>query len=83
LNLAKDGDAVTISGFYQPPDDTKVKADRITVSTERVYGEATEATPQRTRRTRRRGEASEKATDAAEAGDDTAKKENGAETVDE
>ncbi len=53
LSLAKEGDAVTIAGFYQPPDDTKVKADRVTITTDRVYGEATEQTPKRRARTRR------------------------------
>ena len=43
-----------MAGFYQPPDDTKVKADRVTITTDRVYGEATaEEPPKRRARTRR------------------------------
>lgn len=72
LKLAKNGDAVAVSGFYQPPDDTKVKADRIAITTDRVYGEANEATPKRSRRTRRDAAADEKkdvvAAEAATAG---------------
>ncbi|TWT94350.1 hypothetical protein [Neorhodopirellula pilleata] len=39
LALAQPGDLVTVTGFYQPPDDTKVKAERIVVTTDRVFGE--------------------------------------------
>ena len=42
LNLAKEGDPVSVEGFYTPPDDTKIRGDRITVTTDRVYGEYTE-----------------------------------------
>ena len=77
LNLAKEGDPVTVVGFYQPPDDTKVKADRVTITTDRVYGEATEQAPRRSRRTRR--DAAEEKTEAAEKepGDDAAEKNAG------
>ena len=43
LSLAKEGDPVTVAGFYQPPDETKVRAERITITTDRVYGEPEEA----------------------------------------
>lgn len=39
LSLAQPGDPVKVSGFYNPPDDTKVVADSITVQTDRVYGD--------------------------------------------
>jgi hypothetical protein len=54
LALAQEGDPVSVAGFYQPPDETKVKADRVTITTDRVYGEpAAEAEPSSRRRTRR------------------------------
>ncbi|MEM9368024.1 MAG: hypothetical protein AAGD07_18685 [Planctomycetota bacterium] len=40
LSLAQPGDAVTVAGFYNPPNDTLVKGDRVTITSERVYGEA-------------------------------------------
>ncbi len=43
LSLAQEGDSVSVAGFYQPPDETRVKAERITVTTDRVYGEPSEA----------------------------------------
>ena len=42
LSLAKEGDPVSVEGFYTPPDDTKIRGDRITVTTDRVFGEYTE-----------------------------------------
>lgn len=39
LSLAQPGDAVSVEGFYQPPDKTKVKANRIKITTDRIYGE--------------------------------------------
>jgi len=60
LSLAKEGDPVAVAGFYQPPDDTKVKAERITITPDRVYGEPTEQPPKRRTRSRRE-EAKEKA----------------------
>ncbi len=39
LSLAQPGDPVTISGFYNPPDETKVLADSFAITTDRVYGE--------------------------------------------
>jgi len=75
LNLAKEGDAVSVSGFYQPPDDTKVKADRVTITTDRVYGEATEQTPTRRPRGTRRDKAEDKEESAEQkAGDEAAEK---------
>lgn len=58
LNLAQEGDAVSVAGFYQPPDDTKVKADTVTITTERVYGEPVEPKTRRTTRSRRKTDAS-------------------------
>jgi hypothetical protein len=60
LNLAQEGDPVSVAGFFQPPDDTKVKAERITITPDRIYGEPTEQPPQRRPRSRRE-EAKEKA----------------------
>lgn len=40
LSLAQAGDDVEIEGFYNPPDETKVKAQRIKITTDRVIGEA-------------------------------------------
>ena len=59
LNLAKEGDPVTVSGFYQPHDETKVKGDRVTITTDRIYGEVTEPTKRVSRR-RGRGEETDK-----------------------
>ncbi|MEO1526610.1 MAG: hypothetical protein AAFX06_14335 [Planctomycetota bacterium] len=53
LSLAKAGDPVTVAGFYQPPNENKVKADRITIRPDRVFGEAT---PKENRRKKRDGE---------------------------
>ncbi|QDT06527.1 hypothetical protein K227x_49370 [Rubripirellula lacrimiformis] len=54
LSLAQENDPVSVSGFYQPPDDTKVKAERVTVTTDRIYGEQVDTKPVRaTRRSRR------------------------------
>lgn len=39
LSLAQAGDEVEVEGFYNPPDETKVKAQRITITTDRVIGE--------------------------------------------
>lgn len=50
LALAQEGDSVNVAGFYQPPDDTKVKADRITIKTDRVYGEKPEPKSRRQKR---------------------------------
>jgi len=54
LALAQAGDTVTVAGFYQPPDDTKVKAERIVVTTDRVYGE-TPPKPERKSRRNNKG----------------------------
>lgn len=40
LSLAQPGDPVSVAGFYQPPNENQVKADRITIRPERVFGEA-------------------------------------------
>jgi hypothetical protein len=79
LNLAQEGDPVSVAGFFQPPDDTKVKAERITITPDRIYGEPTEQPPPRRSRSRRE-EAKEKAAAAkaeaekAAAGDGAAEK---------
>ena len=39
LSLAQPGDAVKVSGFYNPPDETKVAAGSFVITTDRVYGE--------------------------------------------
>ena len=54
LSLVKEGDAISVAGFYNPPDDTKIRGDQITITTDRVYGEPVEPTPatRKTRRTR-------------------------------
>lgn len=49
LSLAQEGDPVNVSGFYNPPNENQVKADRITVTTDRVYGEY-QPKPNKTRR---------------------------------
>jgi hypothetical protein len=59
LSLAQEGDPVSVAGFYQPPDETKVKADRITITTDRVFGEPVE-TPNRRVSRARRGRTAEK-----------------------
>ncbi|TWU60410.1 hypothetical protein Poly51_06860 [Rubripirellula tenax] len=67
LSLAQEGDIVSVSGFYQPPDETKVKAERIVITTDRVYGEPTDIKPVRkTRRTTTRRTDAEAAADNAD-----------------
>ena len=87
LTLAQEGDPVSVAGFYQPPDDTKVKADRVTITTDRVYGEATDQPP--TRRTARRrtrpgeGDAEEASAEKPEAGEKPESAEGEAKAEDE
>lgn len=45
LNLAQQGDAVTVTGTYRLPDDTKVVATAISVTTDRVQTGAAASTP--------------------------------------
>ncbi len=45
LNLAQQGDAVTVTGTYRLPDDTKVVAKTISVTTDRVQTGAAAGTP--------------------------------------
>ncbi|WP_146518558.1 hypothetical protein [Stieleria varia] len=73
LNLAQEGDKVTVSGFYQPPDDTKVKADRVTITTDRIYGEPSDTKPVSRRKSRREPAADEKK-EVAEASEKTNEK---------
>lgn len=73
LNLAQPGDPVAVSGFYLPPDDTKVKAERITITTDRVYPVVTEKKPmERKRRSRRDKDEAEAAEEAKPAGGEEA-----------
>ena len=55
LNLAKQGDAVSIIGTYRLPDDTKVIANTVTVSTDRVQRAPVAETPASRTTRRRRG----------------------------
>jgi len=52
LSLATPGDIVKVTGFHQPPDETKIIASDVRVTVDRVYGEAGEndRTRKRTRR---------------------------------
>ncbi|QDV42874.1 hypothetical protein Enr13x_27250 [Stieleria neptunia] len=52
LALAQAGDPVSVTGFYQPPNENQVKADRITITTDRVYGEYQPAAERKSRRKR-------------------------------
>ena len=81
LSLAQEGDPVRVAGFYQPPDETKVKAERVTITTDRVYGEPGTETPKRTtrRRTRRPETTEPTETEAAKPAEGTAKQEGDAE----
>lgn len=72
LALAQVGDPVAVAGFYQPPDDSQVRADRVTITPDRVYGEPVAQAPRR--RTRR--SAAERRADDAAAGE-AAKKDAG------
>jgi hypothetical protein len=51
LSLAEAGDVVQVSGFHQPPDETKVKASDVRVVVDRIYGETPE-NPRMKRRTK-------------------------------
>ncbi|WP_372726369.1 hypothetical protein [Novipirellula sp.] len=65
LSLAQPGDPVSISGFYQPPDETKVKAESITITTDRVYGEpAANENPRGRRKSRKDRDTADAAKDA-------------------
>ncbi len=70
LSMAQAGDKVNVGGFYQPPDDTVVKAGHVTITTDRVYGEEQES-PKKSRRSRSKKK-SKKDKDAA--GSSTKKK---------
>ena len=56
LDLAKPGDSIRVAGFYNPPDKTKVVADTVKITTDRVYGDSasTEADGNERRSKRRR-----------------------------
>ncbi|MCC9600403.1 hypothetical protein LOC67_07510 [Stieleria sp. JC731] len=57
LNLAKEGDKVNVSGFYNPPNENQVKADKVTITTDRIFGEP-QPDDQSTRRKRGKRETS-------------------------
>lgn len=57
LELAQPGDQVKVKGFYQPPDDTRVRAATVEVSTDRVIGEERAKPKRRGRRGRKNAEA--------------------------
>lgn len=79
LTLAQEGDAVTVAGFYNPPDETKLRGDRIAVTTDRVYGEPEKKTPRRRTTRRTRDTAKAKTDDAADVKKEAASgEENGA-----
>ncbi len=78
LSLAQEGDAVSVAGFYQPPDETKIKADRVTITTDRIYGEPSDEPKRATRRTSRRTKKPENENPAAEKGDSDEAAEKGA-----
>ncbi len=42
LSLAQAGDPVSVNGFHQPPDETKIKAGSVRITTDRIYGEVKE-----------------------------------------
>ena len=67
LSLAKEGDPISVEGFYTPPDDTKIRGDRITVTTDRVYGEYVE--PEVPKRRGRRTAKDTKSPDESDATD--------------
>lgn len=75
LSLAQQGDPVTVSGFHQPPDETQVVANSVTIRPERVYGEAEENPRRRTTRTRTKNKPDEPAEDPAPAEGAAAKPE--------
>ncbi|MFG0264883.1 MAG: hypothetical protein ACF8AM_06970 [Rhodopirellula sp. JB055] len=76
LSLAQPGDAVDVRGFYQPPDDTKVKAESIQITTDRVYGETPPPTERRSRRGKR-GEPDQDEAAEAENADEAQPEEGG------
>lgn len=75
LSLAQEGDQVSVTGFYQPPNEQHVRAERITVTTERIYGEQSEATPVR-RGSRVRSTRTPKAEGNAPAGEENVEEMN-------
>jgi hypothetical protein len=62
LALAKSGDSIRVAGFYNPPDETKVLADSVTITTDRVYGAIAteESKPKPKKRRPRRSRRNEK-----------------------
>jgi hypothetical protein len=69
LSLAQPGDAVQVRGFYQPPDETKVKAESIQITTDRVYGETPPPNERRSRRSKRGDRDKDDATESENADD--------------
>ena len=76
LSFAQEGDAVSVAGFYQPPDETKVKADRVTITTDRVYGEPNIVPKRASRRGSRRTKKSDQAAEGAAAGESDSREAN-------
>ena len=74
LALAQEGDPVTVAGFYQPPNENQVKADRITITTDRVYGEYQPAAERKTRR--KRGDKADDSESDKALGSETEKADN-------
>ena len=64
MTLAKEGDPVKVDGFYQEGAETKVKASRITIQPNRVYGEPGEGSGKKSRRVGKRTRKSAKTEDA-------------------
>ncbi len=54
LTLAQPGDPVSLDGFHQPPDESKVIASVVRVTTDRIYGQAVENDTRRGRTSTRR-----------------------------
>ena len=76
LSLAQEGDAISVAGFYEPPDDTKIRGNKITVTTERIYGEPQQVPPRRSRRVSKRQQTKLDAENAAKEKSGTAEEEN-------
>lgn len=67
FSLAEPGDTVTVNGFHQPPDETKIKANNVQISVDRLYGEQVPKVrpKKRTRATSPKEEAKPKPEEAA------------------
>ncbi len=72
LTLAQPGDEVSVAGFYNPSDDTKVLADVMTITTDRVYGEPVAEEPKKKRTPRPKRDRAKKPSDQATDDESTA-----------